>query len=63
MWEQYKGVKVKVVQVDGWIKYGLCVGSEGQFLSLRFDDGRVVSLSADIIVAVEPIGGGRDHAR
>jgi len=61
MWEKYVGSKVKVIQADGWIKYGMCVGSEDKFLLLKFKDGRVVSLSSDIIVSVEPQGGDVDE--
>jgi len=57
MWEKYIGSKIKVIQTDGWIKYGMCVGSENKFLLLKFKDNRVVSLSSDIIASVEPQGG------
>lgn len=57
VFESFYEKNVKVKQKDGFFKYGVLVGEDATFLSLRFRDGRRVNIAKSEVEAVEEVKG------
>jgi hypothetical protein len=40
MFESFVGLKVKIMQTDGFIKYGVVLEASNEYILIQFDDGR-----------------------
>jgi hypothetical protein len=56
VFEELLGKKIRVVQPDGYIKYGTLEKVDGTFLYLRFDSGKLDVLNAMHITSCAEAG-------
>ena len=52
MFEELLGKKVRIVQTDGYAKYGIFEREDVSFVVLRFDDGRTDFINKAEIVSI-----------
>jgi hypothetical protein len=55
--------KVKVRQKDNFVKEGILVGHDDNFVFLEFSSGEKVAISKGIIVEIKEVRGGENHGK
>lgn len=58
MFEELLGKHCRLIQRDGYAKYGIITTIDDQFIKLELDDGRVEYISFDTIASVVEYRGG-----
>lgn len=53
MWNEFLNKKIRVTKTDGYIKYGILTGIEDNFIFLKYDDFRTVTIQKTDISHIE----------
>ena len=53
MWDNFLNKKIVIYKMDGHVKFGVLTGIEKNFIFLRFDNNKIVTLAKDEIKDVK----------